>query len=72
WSIGDYVLSGGELPAMVMIDSISRFIPGVLGHQASAEEDSLITIALTICPRLNFELDPTETIDALMSCPIWA
>lgn len=31
---------------------------------------SLITIALTICPRLNFELDPTETIDALMSCPI--
>ncbi len=43
WSIGDYVLSGGELPAMVMIDSISRFIPGVLGHQASAEEDSFMT-----------------------------
>src|SRR5699024_8426499 len=30
WSIGDYVLSGGELPAMVLIDSVSRFIPGVL------------------------------------------
>lgn len=43
WSIGDYVLSGGELPAMVMIDSISRFIPGVLGHYASAEEDSFMT-----------------------------
>lgn len=43
WSIGDYVLSGGELPAMVMIDSVSRFIPGVLGHQASAKEDSLPT-----------------------------
>ena len=43
WSIGDYVLSGGELPAMVMIDSISRFIPGVLGHHASAEEDSFMT-----------------------------
>lgn len=40
WSIGDYVLSGGELPTMVMIDSISRLIPGVLGHEASAEEDS--------------------------------
>jgi tRNA (guanine37-N1)-methyltransferase len=40
WSIGDYVLSGGELPAMTLIDSVARFIPGVLGHQASAEEDS--------------------------------
>ncbi|MGK2888093.1 MAG: tRNA (guanosine(37)-N1)-methyltransferase TrmD [Candidatus Malihini olakiniferum] len=40
WSIGDYVLSGGELPAMVLIDSVSRFIPGVLGHESSAEEDS--------------------------------
>jgi tRNA (guanine37-N1)-methyltransferase len=40
WSIGDYVLSGGELPAMILIDSVARFIPGVLGHQASAEEDS--------------------------------
>lgn len=49
WSIGDYVLSGGELPAMVMIDSISRFIPGVLGHHASAEEDSFM-IGLLDCP----------------------
>lgn len=39
-SIGDYVLTGGELPAMVMIDAISRFIPGVLGDDDSAEEDS--------------------------------
>lgn len=43
WSIGDFVLSGGELPAMVMIDSISRLIPSVLGHHASAEEDSFMT-----------------------------
>ncbi|MFP3036995.1 MAG: tRNA (guanosine(37)-N1)-methyltransferase TrmD [Arsenophonus sp. ER-BJ3-MAG3] len=42
WSIGDYVLSGGELPAMVIIDSISRFIPGVLGHQTSSKEDSFM------------------------------
>ena len=40
-SIGDYVLSGGELAAAVMIDSISRHIPGVLGSSASSQEDSL-------------------------------
>ena len=39
-SIGDYVLTGGEIPAMVIIDAISRFIPGVLGDKASAKEDS--------------------------------
>ena len=40
WSIGDYVLSGGELGAMVMIDSISRLLPNVLGNEDSAEQDS--------------------------------
>ncbi len=40
WSIGDYVLSGGELPAMVMIDSVARLLPGVLGHKESAVQDS--------------------------------
>jgi len=40
WSLGDYVLSGGELGAMVMIDAIARLLPGVLGHTASADEDS--------------------------------
>ncbi|QQE10626.1 tRNA (guanosine(37)-N1)-methyltransferase TrmD [Planctomycetota bacterium] len=39
-SIGDYVLSGGELAAMVMIDSIVRLIPGALGHEESAHQDS--------------------------------
>lgn len=39
-SIGDYVLTGGELPAMVIVDAISRFIPGILGDDNSAEEDS--------------------------------
>ncbi len=42
WSIGDYVLSGGELPAMVVIDALARQIPGVLGDAASAEEDSFV------------------------------
>lgn len=40
WSIGDYVLSGGELAAAVMIDSIVRLLPGALGHEQSAEQDS--------------------------------
>jgi|TARA_B110000483_G_scaffold147265_1_gene175722 tRNA (guanine37-N1)-methyltransferase len=39
-SIGDYVLSGGELPALVLIDAILRHVPGVLGHADSAEQDS--------------------------------
>lgn len=39
-SIGDYVLTGGELPAMVMIDAISRLIPGVLNNEASSEFES--------------------------------
>ncbi len=40
WSIGDYVLSGGELAAMVLIDGLIRLLPGALGHEDSAELDS--------------------------------
>lgn len=39
-SIGDYVLTGGELPAMIVIDSVARLIPGVLGHNESAQYES--------------------------------
>ena len=42
WSIGDYVLSGGELAAMVMIDGVTRLLPGSLGHEDSASEDSFM------------------------------
>jgi len=49
WSIGDYVISGGELAAMVCIDAITRQIPGALGHQDSAEQDSFST-GLLDCP----------------------
>jgi len=42
WSIGDFVLSGGELPALVLIDAVSRTLPGVLGHESSAVEDSFV------------------------------
>jgi tRNA (guanine37-N1)-methyltransferase len=49
WSIGDYVLSGGELPAMVLMDAIARCVPGVLGHAQSAEQDSF-SEGLLDCP----------------------
>jgi len=42
WSIGDYVLSGGELAAMVMVDGIARLLPGVLGDEESAQQDSFM------------------------------
>lgn len=43
WSIGDYVLSGGELAAMVMIDAITRLLPGAVGDEDSISQDSLTT-----------------------------
>ena len=39
-SIGDYVLTGGEIPAMIVVDSVSRLIPGVLGNKESAQKES--------------------------------
>lgn len=49
WSIGDYVLTGGELPALVLMDAMARTIPGVLGHESSADEDSFKS-GLLDCP----------------------
>ncbi|MFT7177991.1 MAG: tRNA (guanine37-N1)-methyltransferase [Oceanospirillaceae bacterium] len=49
WSLGDFVLSGGELAAMTFIDAVSRLLPGVLGHAESAQEDSFAQ-GLLDCP----------------------
>ena len=49
-SLGDYVLSGGELAAAVVIDAVSRLLPGVLGDESSAVEDSF-TAGLVDCPQ---------------------
>ncbi|MES2917651.1 MAG: tRNA (guanosine(37)-N1)-methyltransferase TrmD [Pseudomonadota bacterium] len=49
WSVGDYVLSGGELPAMVLVDAVTRLLPGALGSDASAAEDSF-SDGLLDCP----------------------
>ncbi|HHJ80891.1 MAG TPA: tRNA (guanosine(37)-N1)-methyltransferase TrmD [Candidatus Tenderia electrophaga] len=49
WSIGDYVLSGGEMAAMVVVDAVTRLLPGALGHHESAEQDSF-SAGLLDCP----------------------
>lgn len=49
WSIGDYVLSGGELPAMVLMDALIRLLPGALGAAESAVQDSFVA-GLLDCP----------------------
>lgn len=49
WSLGDYVLSGGELAAMVLIDAVARQLPGALGDEDSAEQDSFVA-GLLDCP----------------------
>lgn len=64
-SVGDYVLSGGELPAMTLIDAVSRFVPGVLGKQASAEQDSF-TNGLLDCPHYT----RPETLDGEAVPPV--
>ncbi|OOZ38375.1 tRNA (guanosine(37)-N1)-methyltransferase TrmD [Solemya elarraichensis gill symbiont] len=60
WSIGDYVLSGGELPAMVMMDAIIRLLPAALGHAQSAVQDSHVD-GLLDCPHFT----RPEEIDGL-------
>ncbi len=60
WSIGDYVLSGGELAAMVMLDAVIRLLPEVLGDADSAQQDSFMD-GLLDCPHYT----RPETIDGM-------
>jgi len=68
WSIGDYVLSGGELPALVLIDAIARMIPGVLGDENSAQQDSFMQ-GLLDCPHYTRpeEIDGRKVPQVLLS-----
>ena len=68
WSIGDYVLSGGEPAAMVMMDSIIRLLPGALGHEDSAQQDSF-SDGLLDCPHYTRpeSLDGREVPAVLLS-----
>ena len=65
WSIGDYVLSGGELAAAVMIDAATRLLPGVLGDEQSAEQDSF-TDGLLDCQHYT----RPEDVEGLMVPPV--
>jgi tRNA (guanine37-N1)-methyltransferase len=65
WSIGDYVLSGGELPAMVVMDAVTRLLPGTLGHADSAQEDSHVD-GLLDCPHYT----RPEEIDGMRVPPV--
>lgn len=65
WSIGDFVLSGGELAAMVMVDGVARLIPGVLGHEDSAQQDSFMS-GLLDYPHYT----RPETIDGMAVPPV--
>lgn len=68
WSIGDYVLSGGELAAMVMLDAVIRQLPGALGHEDSAEQDTFAT-GLLHCPQYTRpqEVDGRQVPEILLS-----
>lgn len=68
WSLGDFVLSGGELPAMVLVDAVARLVPGVLGHQDSAVEDSFYE-GLLDCPHYTRPevLDGVQVPEVLLS-----
>lgn len=68
WSIGDYVLSGGELAALVVFDAVVRLIPGVLGHEESAAQDSHMA-GLLDCPHYTRpeDVDSRKVPDILQS-----
>jgi tRNA (guanine37-N1)-methyltransferase len=65
WSIGDYVLSGGELAAAVMIDTVVRLLPGVLGDELSAAQDSF-SEGLLDCPHYT----RPESVDGMAVPPV--
>ena len=68
WSIGDYVLSGGEIAAMVVIDGIARLLPGALGDSESARQDSFVS-GLLDCPHYTRpeQIDDQQVPEVLLS-----
>ena len=64
-TVGDYVLSGGELPAMLVVDAVARLVPGVLGDENSAVEDSF-SDGLLDCPHYT----RPETVEGLRVPPV--
>lgn len=68
WSIGDYVVSGGELPALILFDAVVRMLPGVLGDEQSSQQDSYMD-GLLDCPHYTRpeEIDGIKVPDVLQS-----
>lgn len=68
WSIGDYVISGGELAALIVIDAVTRLLPGVLGDEESAQQDSHSN-GLLDCPHFTRpeQLEGRSVPDVLLS-----
>jgi tRNA (guanine37-N1)-methyltransferase len=68
-SIGDYILTGGELPAMMLVDAITRLVPGVVGDFGSVSSDSLYEDGLLDCPRYTRprEIRELEVPEVLLS-----
>ncbi len=66
WSIGDYVLSGGELPALVLVDAIVRLIPGALGDADSAQNDSFMGALLDYPHYTRPETVDNQTVPAVL------
>ena len=68
WSIGDYVLSGGEMPALILIDAVARMLPDVLGDADSAQQDSFME-GLLDCPHYTRpeEIDGQMVPEVLLS-----
>ena len=71
WSVGDYILSGGELAAMNVIDAVARLVPGVLGHKESAIQDSFSSglHGLLDCPHYTRPEVLTTSLGDEMSVP---
>ncbi len=65
WSLGDYVISGGELAALTVIDAITRLLPKVLGHEDSAQQDSY-SAGLLDCPHFT-RPEILESVDQVPS-----
>ena len=69
-SVGDFVLSGGELPAMMVVDAVTRLIPGALGNEASSQNESFSAAEQgAAAPGSHAEREPTGTNRVLLDFP---
>jgi tRNA (guanine37-N1)-methyltransferase len=68
-SIGDFVLSGGELPAMLVMDAVTRLLPGALGNEASSQNESFSASRSSMTPSLRPGREPGATQSMLLDFP---